>query len=438
MAHYAILCPPLPGHINPMAALARELMRRGHRITFLGFPDMAGRVSPDLAFQPFGEADWPQGSLRPYFDRLARLGGPLSLLHLIRDLAAFADTICSALPAALDSLAPDGLIIDQTDAAASLVATALGIPFVNVANALPLNLEPGVPPPVLPWPYDPSRKGIRRNLGGYRVARWVEHPITRVIRRHAERLGRPDIRFADEAWSKLGQLTQCVKGLDFPRTQLPANFHYLGPFRDPEPALDLSLPEDGRPLIFCSLGTLQGSRIGMFRAVAKAVAPLDAHLLIAHGGMLSQRAIDSLPGRPLVHAFVPQLAVLQNCKLAITHCGFNTVLDALGAGVPMVAMPIAFEQPATAARLERIGAAVALHRRRSARRIRSAIATVLGDPSCQASAGRIAEEIAGSGGVPRAADLIARALGGGVPREAATRARGARDDARGDSRNGSS
>jgi zeaxanthin glucosyltransferase len=39
------------------------------------------------------------------------------------------------------------------------VATALQIPFVNVANALPLNLEPSVPPPVLPWPYDPSEKG---------------------------------------------------------------------------------------------------------------------------------------------------------------------------------------------------------------------------------------------------------------------------------------
>ena len=438
MAHFGVLCPPLPGHINPMAALARELERRGHRTTFVGFADMERRLPAGLAFQPFGEADWPTGSLEPYLGRLSRLGSPLSLLRLIRDLAAFADTICSTLPAALDRTPVDGLVIDQTDAAASLVAKALGIPFVNVANALPLNIEEAVPPPVLSWPYDPSEKGIRRNRGGYRVARWIERPITRVIRRHAARLGRRDVRFADDAWSEIAQLTQCVRGLDFPRRQLPTSFHYLGPFREAEPALAIDLPDDGRPLVFCSLGTLQGSRANTFRAVAEAVAPTGAHLLIAHGGMLSPSDIASLPGRPIVHDFVPQRAVLRRSALAITHCGFNTVLDALAAGVPMVALPIAFEQPATAARLERVGAGIALHRRRSARRVRSAIETVLGDQAYRASAGRLAQEIARSGGATRAADLIARALGGGVPPEGATTARAARDDARDDSRNGSS
>ena len=36
-----------------------------------------------------------------------------------------------------------------------------------------------------------------------RVARWFERPITRILRRHATRLGRPGIRYADdreEAW----------------------------------------------------------------------------------------------------------------------------------------------------------------------------------------------------------------------------------------------
>ncbi len=63
MAHYALLCPPLPGHINPMAVLARELTARGHRVTFLGFPDMGPRLPPDLAFQPFAQSDQPPGSL---------------------------------------------------------------------------------------------------------------------------------------------------------------------------------------------------------------------------------------------------------------------------------------------------------------------------------------------------------------------------------------
>lgn len=438
MAHFGLLCPPLPGHINPMAVLARELQGRGHRVTFLGFPDMCAGLPADLAFRPFGGGDWPEGSLAPYLDRLSRLSGPLSVRRLILDLAAFAETICATLPALLEALRPDALIIDQTDAAASLVASALEIPFVTVANALPLNLEPGVPPPVLPWPYDPTPKGLRRNRGGYRVARWVERPITRVIRRHAARLGRPDIRYADHSWSDRLQITQCIRGLDFPRRQLPANFHYVGPFRGPQPELDVGLPCDGKPLIFCSLGTLQGSRASLFRAIARAVAEIDAHLLIAHGGMLHERDIARLAGRPLVYGYVAQRAVLARSALAITHCGFNTVLDSLSHGVPMVALPITFEQPATAARLARVGAAEAIHRLRTPSRIRNVIERVLGDDCYRASAAGLAAEIAASGGVARAAELIEQSLGPCAPPAAATTARAAPDGARDDSRSGSS
>ena len=437
MAHYGICCPPLPGHINPMTVLARELIRRGHRVTFLGFPDMRAKLADDLDFVAFGQREWPPGSLAPYLRRLARLSGPLSLRRLILDLAAFTDTICHDLPPALNALRPDALIIDQADAASSLVATALQIRFVNIANALPLNLEPGVPPPVLPWPYDPSERGIRRNQGGYRVARFVERPITKVIRRHAKRLGRSDIRFADETWSTRAQITQCVRGLDFPRERLPDDFYYVGPLRGPEAQTDFVVPETGRSLIFCSLGTLQGSRLSIFRAVANATKDLNVDLMIAHGGMLSDREVTRLPGSPMVHSFVSQRAVLERAALAITHCGFNTVLDALSFGVPMVGLPITFEQPATGARLQRVGAAEVLRRWWTVRRIRKAVEQVLSDGAYRESAARLSQEIAVSGGVQRAADIIETTTDG-APQEGATRGRAVRDDVRDDNRSGSS
>lgn len=419
-----------------MVALARELEARGHRTTFLGFPDMRSKLPEDVGFRSFGDRDQPVGSLQAHLDRLSRLGGPLGLRRLMLDLADFADTTGHHLPAALQAGAYDLAVIDQADAASSLVTTALELPFVSVANALPLNPEPSVPPPVLPWAYDPSPRGIRRNLGGYRVARIVERPITRVIRSHAARLGRPDIRFADETWSQLAQITQCVRGLDFPRQNLPPNFHYVGPIRGPELPLPFNLPSDGRPLIFCSFGTLQGSRAQLFRAVAEAVEPLDVNLLIAHGGFLGEREIARLPARVLVHEFVPQRAVLAHSALAITHCGFNTVTDALSFGVPMVALPITFEQPATAARLQRAGAAVVLRRRRSPRKIREAVEQVLSEGAYRAAARKLAAEISGAGGLGRAADIIEAALPAGRM-AAATKAATARDDAHGGSRSGS-
>src|SRR6476620_4352602 len=34
MLHFGMLCPDLFGHLNPMMALAREMERTGHRVTF--------------------------------------------------------------------------------------------------------------------------------------------------------------------------------------------------------------------------------------------------------------------------------------------------------------------------------------------------------------------------------------------------------------------
>ena len=417
-----------------MGVLARELTRRGHSVLFVGFPDMREKLPSDLLFEPFGADDQPPGSLQPHLDRLSRLGGMISIRRLILDLSNFADTTCRELPSVLERFRSDALLIDQTDSAASLVARAMGIPFANIANALPLNPEPGVPPPVLPWRYDPRPKGLRRNMGGYRVARLVERPMTAVIRRHAERFGLRGIRYADETWSERCQITQCIPGLDFPRQELPQNFHYVGPLREAEPPLSFDLRDDGRPLVFCSFGSLQGSRVRLLRAVSQAAAELNLNLVIAHGGLLGSREADGLPGRPQVHAFVPQRAVLQGSALAVTHAGFNTVLDALSCATPMVALPIAFEQPGTGARLQRAGVAEVLQHRRSSSRIRDAIEKVLGDGSFRANADRLRQEIAQAGGVRRAADLLEQAFGLSSPPAAATMERPVRDGAHDGSR----
>ena len=437
MAHLAILCPPLPGHLNPMGVLARELIERGHRVTFLGFPDMRSKLSEDFDFVAFGGDDQPEGSLASFLDRLSRLGGLFSIRRLISDLAGFADTICKMLPSALHELNPDALIIDQSESSAGLVAKALQIPFATVANALPLNAEPSIPPPFLPWAYDPSPQGIRRNLGGYRIAGLIERPIRQTFKRHAKMFGLADARYPDGCWSDICQLTQCFEGLDFPRIQLPSNFHYVGPFRKPDREAPLNIPLSGRPLAFCSFGTLQGSRRHLFEAVARAALDLKLDLLIAHGGRLSKDEAQNLPGRPIVRSFVTQRAVLKQSVVAITHAGFNTVLDALSSATPMVALPLAFEQPGTAARLQRCGVAEAIYRRPSSFKIRSALGRVLQDSSYGTNAKALSEEIRSTGGVSRAADLLEQAFGIAAPTAGATKVSLAQDGARDDTRNGS-
>ncbi len=220
--------------------------------------------------------------------------------------------------------------------------------------------------------------------------------------------------------------------------ELPPTFHYTGPFRRGEPPpFDLP-PGDDRPLIFCSLGTLQGSRTNLLRKVATACAALDLRLLLTQGGLGHVKAAEKLPGDPLIYDWVPQEAVLHQFALVVCHAGMNTALEPLAAGLPMVLMPLAFEQSGIAARMKHAGVAQILSFRTSAEALARAISDVRSDPTYRQRAREVQQEMRDAGGVRRAADLIEQSLGLSAPPEGATMAHKAPDDARDDSRSGSS
>ena len=411
MAHFALIAPPLPGHFNPLLALGQELAGRGHQISFVHLPDAARMVrGAGMSFEAIGASTHPPGWLDGWIARMARLTGPLGLRRMIADVAGLTDMICREGPEALRRLRVDAVIADQMEPGAGVISEHLGLPFVTTATGLPINREGSVPPPYVGWTYDPSPKGRKWNEGGYRISDLLMRKVGDVLEHHAMRLGLPVRRRADQFFSSQAQLAQAVAGVDFPRSELPSSFHYLGPFRASHDG-EFTIPDpDGRPLVFCSLGTLQGSRSRIFQHVAMVCARLGLRLVIAHGGRMPTSDVAKLAGDPLVFDFVPQRAVLAKASLAITHAGFNTVLDALSFGVPLVAIPLAFEQPATAARLDYRGVARIVPRLRVGSRLQPAVEEVLGDPRYRANAATVDDEIAAAGGVSRAADLAEAAL----------------------------
>ena len=408
MAHFAVIAPPLPGHFNPLLSLAAELVARDHSVTFVQMPDAAELVSgAGIGFHAIGAATHPRGWLSNWVEPMAKLGPIRGVRPMLRRGASIMDMICREAPAALREIGADAVIVDQTAPEGGLVAEHLGLPFVSVANALPANREPGVPPIYLGSRYDRSERGRRRNENAYKIGDWLMRGAYDVLEHHSRCFGLTPRRLYDDCWSRDAQISQCIAGLDFPHEELPSSFHYLGPFRRDQDE-EWAIPgRNGRPLVFCSLGSLQGSRFRIFRAVAAACERLDLQLLIAHGGRLNKAQVARLPGRPLVHSWVPQRAVLRQTALAVTHAGFNTVMDALTFGTPLIAIPLAFEQPATGARIEFAGVGRALSPNfLTAGRVEAAIRQVLGDASFRDSAQRLAGEIATAGGVRRAADIV--------------------------------
>ena len=403
--HVAILSAPLAGHLNPLQVLGAELVALGHRVTIVHVGGAARFVTDGpVGFVPLAPQIEGRDPLDDYLAMLARPTGPRGFRRMIEATAAMTRRLLDGAPAALERIGAEAVLADAVEPAGALVAQRIGVPHVVAVTGLPLLREAGVPPPFLGWPYRPGAIGRFRNHGGHAVADRLMRPITQVVEARRRNWG---LSTADQP--RL-HVAQCPRGLDYPRAELPPSFRYGSPWRV-APVGTIDLPDDGRPLVFCSLGTLQGSRRALFEVMARACDTVGARAVIAHGGGLDAAEEGSLPGRPLVRAFWPQEAVLRRCAAAVLHGGFNSVLDALAAGVPIVSLPIAFEQPATAARLARIGAGRVLSPRRlGARPLAAALAEVLGEPGFRAAAGRLAAEIAAADGATGAAAAVSAAL----------------------------
>ena len=241
----------------------------------------------------------------------------------------------------------------------------------------------------------------------------------RVIRHWARTFGLQGLRDDVSCLSGQLRLTQTVATFDFPRPAASL-LRPVGPIRSVQaPQGHVPPPSDRgrRPFVFASLGTLQGHRLDLFREITAACRDLDVELLLAHCGGLDPKQAASLEADHVVD-FADQMGVLRRADACITHGGLNTVLDALATGTPMLALPIAFDQPGVGARIRhhRVGEALAAKRATRAG-IRTRLERLLdGREAYLAAAAPMRSEIARSGGADHAAALVDRLLAGRAER----------------------
>ena len=413
--HFGIISPPVAGHIHPFGALGRELIARGHQVTLFHMPDVEERARREgLGFVAIGARDHPAGSLPESFAQLTRLNGRAALRFTIEAVGRTTEMLCRDAPSALRYAGVGFLLVDQTEPAGRTIAEHICLPFVTICNALALNREPSMPPPFTGWRYRDTWPARARNQMGYAMSDWIMRPIAQVIHKYRARWKLPAHKRAEQSFSRLAQISQQPPAFDYPRRQLPKSFHYVGPIRRSAPeAVPFPWEKlDGRPLVYASLGTLQNGREATFRCFAEACAGMGVQLVLTHGGGLDSRAASDLSGDPIVVSYAPQLELLARASLTLTHAGLNTVLDSLSCGVPLVAVPITYEQPAIAQRVKWCGAGrVVPFSKLSPSRLRAAIRDVLAEARYRKNAERVRDSIRKAGGVRRAADVIEGFLG---------------------------
>lgn len=77
--------------------------------------------------------------------------------------------------------------------------------------------------------------------------------------------------------------------------------------------------------------------------------------MILNTGKVDIQTLGKIPDNIYAYSFVPQIEVLQHADVFLTHCGMNSVNEAMALGVQMVAMPFINDQLSNAKRIVELG-----------------------------------------------------------------------------------
>ncbi|MFC8594285.1 macrolide-inactivating glycosyltransferase [Streptomyces atroolivaceus] len=385
-AHIAMFSIAAHGHVNPSLEVIRELVARGHRVSYAIPASFAEKVAATGAEPviytstlPTDPEDW--GS------------EPIDYIE------PFLDDAVQALPqlvAAFEGDEPDLVLHDITAYPARVLAHRWGVPAVQLW------------PNLVPW------EGYEEEVG---------EPMNAELKKTGQ--GRAYFeRFA--AWlaeNGLGGLSaddfvaRPRRGLVLIPEALQPNadrvdhgrFTFVGACQgDRADQGEWKRPAGAGKVLLVSLGSSYTDEPAFYRECVKAFGDLPGwHVVLQIGAHVDPSALGDVPDNVEVHSWVPQLAVLRQADAFITHAGAGGSQEGLATGTPMVAVPQAVDQFGNADMLQALGVARHLPKEEAdAASLRAAVLALVDDPDVAARLAGIRERMAGEGGTARAADLI--------------------------------
>jgi len=406
---FGFICPQVPGHLNPITALARHLQMRGHHVVFL--------YSSGAAGLPFIPGEKEEGIISERRAEISKKQGEEAIKLSTSLLMSQSESMMKSLPTIVQSNQIDALVIDSVNYYVELAAIQLGIPYIHVDAGMHFDYSGHTPLMCYGWPHETNAAALARNQDG--VAKFVQmrHEADGGIRALADAAGlKIDWDNPQATLSPWASISQVPKAFDFESSHWPAQFHHTGPFHDGKGREPVDFPWDritGEPLIYASMGTLLNGQADVFRTIIAALAKhRDLQLVLSIGDQLDPQQLGPAPKNAIMVKRAPQLDLLKRASVCITHAGLNTVLESLAQGVPQVAIPVAFDQPGVAARIahHRTGVVTSLDKL-TADHLYKLLNEVLNHSDYRNNAQRLQRAIAEANGLSAAVDIIEQSLG---------------------------
>src|SRR5436190_5786882 len=401
MANVLAYTIPTPGHLVPFVPILIELQRRNHRVVLGLLTDLKEPVS--LAGLRVRMVRWSPG------DHARRPGLPLpqdAWSLQLRSFVAYGESLVASLERLIRAECPDFILVDPMLWGGLLTAEASGVAWASVAHnpllfrALGLDVRgPGLPPP----------RGMLGRLrhrvvdAGLRAAGERLLPTMNAVRQ--SRGLSPLACLADMYQTPPLTIVTTAEPFEYPRSDWPQSLRFVGPMVwDPPAEVPAWIREvDERPLVL-----LVGSSI-QEKADARSWVNLAMEALADEPfQVIATLPTDDLPNRlpsnVRVKRMIPHGHVLSRAVCVVCHGGPGITQKALAAGVPVVAVPFAYDRFEVARRVEVAGAGVMLPGKRlTPTRLKAAVREAI---NCKAGAQRIAEAFRSAGGAGAAADAV--------------------------------
>ncbi len=394
-SHIAMFSIAAHGHVNPSLEVIRELVARGHRVTYAIPPVFADKVAET------GAEVKPWHSTLPSPDDDPSAWGTT----LLDNVEPFLNDAIQALPQLIEAYAgdePDLVLHDIAAYPARVLAHRWGVPAISLSPSLVAweGYEEEVAEPMWAEP----RQTERGRAYYARFETWLrENGITR----HPDSFaGRPD-----------RSLVLIPRALQPHADRVDEKVYtFVGACQGDRSAQgDWQRPAGAEKVVLVSLGSAFTKQPAFYRECVRAFAGLPGwHLVLQVGRHVTPAELGDVPANVEVRSWVPQLTILRKADLFVTHAGAGGSQEGLATATPMIAVPQAVDQFGNADMLQ--GLSVARHvpmDQATAETLRAAALALVDDPDVARRLEAVRAEMAQEGGTRRAADLIEAELPAG-------------------------
>jgi rhamnosyltransferase subunit B len=408
------------GDVMPYVPVANELVRRGHDVTYalpVGHHALlAGeRFTVADSGNPFSPDHVAGDSEHEHM--VAKRGMTLSGALLGRYYAkAFVVPYLKSGTEALCALGADAdlFVTHPTSGVITRIAADLtGVPMLT-GHLFPMMLPTGAAPP----PGIPSLRLPALNRAVWRATEQTVRlgMFDREINGYRREVGLEPVRAAmlnsglHDGMLLLCSPTYTPPEPDWPSSWLMTGFTlWHGPTDQAlDPAVDAFI-DAGDPPVLVTLGTSAASvSQKLFEAIAVRLDDLGLRGLFLTGR--PDNVMPAMRDRPGLFSFAPLTEVLPRCRAVVQSGSGGTHAAAMTAGLPLVTVPLLFDQIFHGRRTEQLGIGRMVPRRRRTERLWDAILAITEDDSYARRARAFAAQLAHEDGVTVAADAIERRL----------------------------